>query len=217
MPTPSRITRRWTSAASTSSARLMGTSTAIRFPLPSVPTETTTPTPSVAIAITGDFRARSYGPHDAALHEMARVRPHIKTAMYGVLGNHDFVEMVPDLEALGINMLINESAVIRLNGDVIYIAGIDDRDAAAVMRACDVDLDLLREKLTGYIDNELSGLVLDPDDAPDLPAIGVPRRDVWTVHDAVDGQVFSRQAECIGVAGDFVVISKRQPDGQAFQ
>ena len=43
----------------------------------------------------------------------------------------------------------------------LLLSLIDDRDAAAVMRACDVDLDLLRDKLTGYIDNELSGLVLD--------------------------------------------------------
>ena len=43
----------------------------------------------------------------------------------------------------------------------LLLSLIDDRDAAAVMRACDVDLDLLRDKLTGYIDNELSGLVLE--------------------------------------------------------
>ncbi len=43
----------------------------------------------------------------------------------------------------------------------LLLSLIDDRDAAAVMRACDVDLDLLRDKLTDYLDNELSGLVLD--------------------------------------------------------
>src|ERR1700732_2439804 len=43
----------------------------------------------------------------------------------------------------------------------LLLSLIDDRDAAAVMRACDVDIDVLRDKLTGYIDNELSGLVLD--------------------------------------------------------
>ena len=43
-----------------------------------------------------------------------------------------------------------------------------------------------------------AAVVLDPADAPDLPALGVSRRDVWTVHDVVDGQVFSRQAECYG-------------------
>ena len=29
------------------------------------------------------------------------------------------------------------------------------------MRACDVDIDALRDKLTGYVDNELSSMVLD--------------------------------------------------------
>ena len=57
----------------------------------------------------------------------------------------------------------------------LLLSLIDDRDAAAVMRACDVDLDLLRDKLTGYIDNELSGLVLDTHgDAQ--PTAGLPAR-----------------------------------------
>ena len=43
----------------------------------------------------------------------------------------------------------------------LLLSLLDDRDAAAVMRACDVDIDALRDKLTGYVDNELVGLVLD--------------------------------------------------------
>ena len=41
----------------------------------------------------------------------------------------------------------------------LLLALIDDRDAAAVMRACNVDLDLLRRNLEQYIDNELAELV----------------------------------------------------------
>lgn len=37
----------------------------------------------------------------------------------------------------------------------------DDQDAAAVMRACNVDMDLLRQQLTNYVDNELSSLVVE--------------------------------------------------------
>ena len=37
----------------------------------------------------------------------------------------------------------------------------DDKDAIAVMRACGVNLDKLREDLTDYIDNELTNLVSD--------------------------------------------------------
>ena len=41
----------------------------------------------------------------------------------------------------------------------LLLALIDDRDAAAVMRACNVDLDLLRGNLEQYIDKELAELV----------------------------------------------------------
>ncbi|MEZ5841150.1 MAG: ATP-dependent Clp protease ATP-binding subunit ClpA [Hyphomicrobiales bacterium] len=41
----------------------------------------------------------------------------------------------------------------------LLLALIDDQDAAAVMRACNVDLDLLRRNLTDYVDNELDSMV----------------------------------------------------------
>ncbi len=48
----------------------------------------------------------------------------------------------------------------------LLLALIDDEDAAAVMRACNVDLDVLRGQLEAYLKNELAGLVVDgPDDA----------------------------------------------------
>jgi len=43
----------------------------------------------------------------------------------------------------------------------LLLALMDDQDAAAVMRACNVDMDLLRQQLVNYIDNELSSLVVD--------------------------------------------------------
>ncbi|MGO9543354.1 MAG: ATP-dependent Clp protease ATP-binding subunit ClpA [Rhodomicrobium sp.] len=45
----------------------------------------------------------------------------------------------------------------------LLLSLVDDRDAASVMRACNVDLDRLRAKLTDFIDKELSNLVLDQD------------------------------------------------------
>ncbi len=45
----------------------------------------------------------------------------------------------------------------------LLLSLIDDRDASSVMRACNVDLDRLRAKLTEFIDKELSNLVLDQD------------------------------------------------------
>ncbi|MCA0423091.1 MAG: ATP-dependent Clp protease ATP-binding subunit ClpA [Proteobacteria bacterium] len=40
----------------------------------------------------------------------------------------------------------------------LLLALVDDSDASAVMRACNVDLDTLRRTVTDYINNELSGL-----------------------------------------------------------
>ncbi len=42
----------------------------------------------------------------------------------------------------------------------LLLALIDDEDAAAVMRACNVDLDLLRRNLVEYVDTELANLVV---------------------------------------------------------
>ncbi len=43
----------------------------------------------------------------------------------------------------------------------LLLALIDDKDAAAVMRACGVDLEVLRENLVNYVENELSSLIVN--------------------------------------------------------
>jgi ATP-dependent Clp protease ATP-binding subunit ClpA len=43
----------------------------------------------------------------------------------------------------------------------LLLALVDDQDSAAVMRACNVDLDSLRRNLVEYVDNELANLVSD--------------------------------------------------------
>jgi ATP-dependent Clp protease ATP-binding subunit ClpA len=43
----------------------------------------------------------------------------------------------------------------------LLLALTEDTEAIAVMEACGVDLDKLRRNLTGYIDNELTGLIMD--------------------------------------------------------
>ena len=47
-------------------------------------------------------------------------------AVYGVLGNHGSIAMVPDHEAFGIRMLLNECVAIRSGPASIYLAGVDD-------------------------------------------------------------------------------------------
>src|SRR5204863_5630219 len=43
----------------------------------------------------------------------------------------------------------------------LLLALLDDQDAAAVMRACNVDLDKLRRSLTAYLESELENVVSD--------------------------------------------------------
>src|SRR3982074_3809050 len=47
----------------------------------------------------------------------------------------------------------------------LLLALLDDQDAAAVMRACNVDLDKLRRSLTAYLESELENLVSDGNEA----------------------------------------------------
>ena len=76
--------------------------------------------------LTGDYRAKTFGPFDEALAGMARVRLHLDGPLFGVLGNHDTIRLVPGFEKMGIRMLLNESVAIERGGDRIYLAGIDD-------------------------------------------------------------------------------------------
>ena len=76
--------------------------------------------------LTGDYRGKNFGPFEATLNGVARVRAHLKEPVYGVLGDHDTIQMVPGLEAMGIRMLLNESEVIVRGDQQIYLAGIDD-------------------------------------------------------------------------------------------
>jgi len=46
----------------------------------------------------------------------------------------------------------------------LLLALVDDADAAAVMGACNVDLDALRKTLSEYVDNELSNLITGYDE-----------------------------------------------------
>ena len=79
-----------------------------------------------ACVLTGDFRGRTYGPFAAALDGLARLFRTCEAPVYGVLGNHDSILMVPALEEMGIRMLLNESEPIVRGSQSIHLAGIDD-------------------------------------------------------------------------------------------
>jgi uncharacterized protein len=76
--------------------------------------------------LTGDYRGKTFGPFEAALDGVGRVRRHLRGPIYGVLGNHDTIQMVPGLEAMGIGILLNESEVIERGDQRLHLAGIDD-------------------------------------------------------------------------------------------
>lgn len=76
--------------------------------------------------LTGDYRGETFGPFEAALDGVGRVRSRLKGPIYGVLGNHDTIRMVPALEAMGIRMLLNECEPITRDEQRIFLAGVDD-------------------------------------------------------------------------------------------
>jgi uncharacterized protein len=76
--------------------------------------------------LTGDYRGKTFGPYDATLEGIARMRAHITGPVYGVLGNHDTIRMVPALEEMGIRMLLNETEPLARGAQRMHLAGIDD-------------------------------------------------------------------------------------------
>ena len=78
--------------------------------------------------LTGDYRGRTFGPCDATLQAVGRLRQCLTAPIYGVLGNHDSLTLVPPMEAMGIRMLMNEGAAIKRGDQLIWLAGVDDAD-----------------------------------------------------------------------------------------
>lgn len=77
-------------------------------------------------ALTGDYRGRTWGPFEPALDGLRRLRRHLREPVYGVLGNHDTIRMVPELEAMGVRMLLNECQPLVRGAERIHLGGIDD-------------------------------------------------------------------------------------------
>ena len=78
--------------------------------------------------LTGDYRFRTFGNYDKTLTLMHTLTSHIHApyGISGILGNHDWLEMVPGLEQCGIRMLMNEAQPIEKGNDAIWLLGLDD-------------------------------------------------------------------------------------------
>jgi uncharacterized protein len=78
--------------------------------------------------MTGDFRFLTYGHYDKTLVLMESLVSTIQApyGVTGILGNHDWLEMVPGLERCGIRMLLNEAQSLEKGSDAIWLLGLDD-------------------------------------------------------------------------------------------
>jgi uncharacterized protein len=83
-------------------------------------------TPHDVAVVTGDYRnSTDLDPH-ACMEVMKQIIPLLAPRRYGILGNHDFIEMVPVLEEAGLPILLNAGTVIPGTDGGLAIAGVDD-------------------------------------------------------------------------------------------
>lgn len=78
--------------------------------------------------ITGDFRFYTHGGYSHLASELAALAPALacRLGVFGILGNHDLIEMVPMVERAGVRLLLNESARLAQDGAAVWLAGLDD-------------------------------------------------------------------------------------------
>ncbi|WP_028581187.1 CDP-archaeol synthase [Desulfogranum japonicum] len=76
----------------------------------------------------GDIRMKTYGDSSLCIQYAEKLMQNVNTVhgTFGVLGNHDCIEMLPELEDAGIIMLVNDSVPITINDTHIWIMGVDD-------------------------------------------------------------------------------------------
>lgn len=79
-----------------------------------------------AVVLTGDYHNKIGRSFDLSLDLMSSLIPHLRVPRFGILGNHDFIEKVSFLEAAGLPILLNESALIEYRGAHLWICGVDD-------------------------------------------------------------------------------------------
>jgi predicted MPP superfamily phosphohydrolase len=76
--------------------------------------------------LTGDYRNCTRRDFRPCLDETAKVLAALRMPAYGILGNHDFIEMAPGLESAGLRLLLNESVIVTHREACLFLAGIDD-------------------------------------------------------------------------------------------
>ena len=93
----------------------------------------------------------------------------------------------------------------------LLLSLIDDRDASSVMRACNVDIERLRAKLTDFLDKELTNLILDQDSEAQ-PTASFQR----VIHRAVVHVQSSGREEVTGANVLVAVFAERESNAAYF-
>lgn len=78
--------------------------------------------------MTGDFRMKTHGRYSQIIPLLKKLvkNIHADYGIYATLGNHDTYLMVREFEAMGINVLCNETVEIDKNKHKIILSGCDD-------------------------------------------------------------------------------------------
>ena len=76
----------------------------------------------------GDYRMATHGSYKDSLTRLALVAGSIKASdgVMAVLGNHDCIEIMEELTAMGVNVLVNDALSVTRGKDRLFIAGVDD-------------------------------------------------------------------------------------------
>ena len=84
--------------------------------------------PADLFVLTGDYRRRVHGPYEQILPALQGVirASRARDGVLAILGNHDTAAMAAPFEALGIRVLVNETATIRRGDDALHLTGFDD-------------------------------------------------------------------------------------------
>lgn len=83
--------------------------------------------------ITGDYRFACAGEYEAVVELMRQLLQRIRCphGVIGILGDHDALEMAPRFENMGLRVLLNASTAVTVEGESIWLAGVDGRSHAA--------------------------------------------------------------------------------------
>jgi len=76
--------------------------------------------------LTGDYRFRSFGSVEMAMKGLEALMHAVNRPCVGILGNHDSLYMVPEMEAMGMSVLINEHHTVSKCGQNLILVGVDD-------------------------------------------------------------------------------------------